>query len=101
MANHKYNTDYLVPLTQKKAEVISSIEEAEWMQEDTSLLYAVDRNSLTCSLDHITLRGFDVEASISAIGLRCIASSFIAKLNNTLHTRRLLLAVVTPLVTHC
>ena len=40
MTNHKYNTDYLVPLTQKKAEMISSIEEAEWMQEDTSLLYA-------------------------------------------------------------
>lgn len=40
VVQHKYNTDGYVPIAKRKAEVISSIEEAEWMEEDATALYA-------------------------------------------------------------
>lgn len=36
----QYNTKGLVPINKRKAEVISSIEDAEWMEEDTTALQA-------------------------------------------------------------
>jgi len=35
-----YNTEGLVSIAKRKAEVVNSIEEAEWMEEDVSSLYA-------------------------------------------------------------
>jgi len=36
VVQYKFNDEGLVPIAKRKAEVVSSIEEAEWMEEDVS-----------------------------------------------------------------